>query len=126
MSVQKASSLPVHTIFSGPAGGVSGAAHLAKLAGYENALGFDMGGTSTDVSLIQDGAPLISRRTNLGNYPIKIPSVEVNSVGVGAGSIAQVSMTGALRIGPDNASATPGPACYGKGGEEPTLSLIHI
>ncbi|SVA90557.1 uncharacterized protein METZ01_LOCUS143411, partial [marine metagenome] len=70
MSVQRASDSPVHTMLSGPAGGVSGAAFLAKLAGYENALGFDMGGTSTDVSLIQDGKPLISRQTSLGYYPI--------------------------------------------------------
>jgi len=126
MSVQKASSLPVHTIFSGPAGGVSGAAHLAKLAGYENALSFDMGGTSTDVSLIQDGVPFISRQNNLGNYPINMPAVEVNSVGVGGGSIAQVSMIGALRIGPESAGATPGPACYGKGGEEPTITDANL
>ena len=126
MSVQKASSLPVHTIFSGPAGGVSGAAHLAKLAGYENALSFDMGGTSTDVSLIQDGVPFISRQVNLGNYPINMPAVEVNSVGAGGGSIAQVSMMGALRIGPESAGATPGPACYGKGGEEPTITDANL
>ena len=126
MSVQQASNSPVHTILSGPAGGVSGAAFLANLAGYENALGFDMGGTSTDVSLIQDGEPLISRQTSLGYYPIKIPSVEVHSVGAGGGSIAHVPMTGALRVGPESAGATPGPACYGKGGEQPTVTDANL
>ena len=126
MSVQRASDSPVHTILSGPAGGVSGAAFLAKLAGYENALGFDMGGTSTDVSLIQDGKPLISRQTSLGYYPIKIPSVEVHSVGAGGGSIAHVPMTGALRVGPESAGAAPGPACYGKGGEQPTVTDANL
>ncbi len=126
MSVQQASNSPVHTILSGPAGGVSGAAFLANLAGYENALGFDMGGTSTDVSLIQDGEPLISRQTSLGYYPIKIPSVEVHSVGAGGGSIAHVPMTGALRVGPESAGAAPGPACYGKGGEQPTVTDANL
>ncbi len=126
MSVQRASDSPVHTMLSGPAGGVSGAAFLAKLAGYENALGFDMGGTSTDVSLIQDGKPLISRQTSLGYYPIKIPSVEVHSVGAGGGSIAHVPMTGALRVGPESAGAAPGPACYGKDGEQPTVTDANL
>jgi N-methylhydantoinase A len=111
MSVERASDTPVFTMLSGPAGGVSGAAFLASLAGHEDALGFDMGGTSTDVSLIQDGKPTISRQTSLGYYPVKVPSVEVHSVGAGGGSIAHVPMTGALRVGPESAGADPGPAC---------------
>ena len=126
MSVQRASQSPVHTMLSGPAGGVSGAAFLAHLAGYDDALGFDMGGTSTDVSLIQNGEPLISRQTSLGHYPIKIPSVEVHSVGAGGGSIAHVPMTGALRVGPESAGAAPGPACYGRGGEQPTVTDANL
>ncbi len=126
MSVQRASDSPVHTMLSGPAGGVSGAAFVAGLAGYENALGFDMGGTSTDVSMIQNGAPLISRQTSLGYYPIKVPSVEVHSVGAGGGSIAHVPMTGALRVGPESAGAVPGPACYGKGGTQPTVTDANL
>ncbi|MBT3702230.1 MAG: hydantoinase/oxoprolinase family protein [Alphaproteobacteria bacterium] len=126
MSVAKASESPVHTMLSGPAGGVSGAAYLATLAGYPNALGFDMGGTSTDVSLIQDGAPTQSRQTQLGYYPVKVPSVEVHSVGAGGGSIAHVPMTGALRVGPDSAGARPGPACYGHGGELPTVTDANV
>ncbi len=126
MSVKRAANSPVHTMLSGPAGGVSGAAFLSNLAGHPNALGFDMGGTSTDVSMIQDGKPNISRQTSLGYYPIKIPSVEVHSVGAGGGSIAHVPMTGALRVGPESAGARPGPAAYGHGGLEPTVTDANV
>jgi N-methylhydantoinase A len=126
MSVERASQSPVHTMLSGPAGGVSGAAFVASLAGYPQALGFDMGGTSTDVSLIQDAKPTISRQTSIGYYPIKVPSVDVHSVGAGGGSIAHVPMTGALRVGPESAGAVPGPACYGKGGEHPTVTDANV
>ncbi len=126
MSVERASQSPVHTMLSGPAGGVSGAAFMATLAGYPRALGFDMGGTSTDVSMIQDGKPTISRQTSIGYYPIKVPSVDVHSVGAGGGSIAHVPMTGALRVGPQSAGAVPGPACYGKGGDQPTVTDANV
>ena len=126
MSVARASDSPVYTMLSGPAGGVSGAAFLGTLAGHPDALGFDMGGTSTDVSLIRDGKPTISRQTKLGYYPIKVPSVEVHSVGAGGGSIAHVPMTGALRVGPESAGAAPGPACYGKGGDRPTVTDANV
>ena len=126
MSVARASESPVHTMMSGPAGGVSGAAFLANLAGHPNAIGFDMGGTSTDVSVIQDGTPNISRQTSLGYYPIKIPSVDVHSVGAGGGSIAHVPMTKALRVGPESAGAVPGPACYGRGGDKPTVTDANV
>jgi N-methylhydantoinase A len=126
MSVERASQSPVHTMLSGPAGGVSGAAFMASLSGHPQALGFDMGGTSTDVSLIQDGKPTISRSTTVGYYPIKVPSVDVHSVGAGGGSIAHVPMTGALRVGPESAGAVPGPACYGKGGDQPTVTDANV
>ena len=126
MSVQRASESPVHTMLSGPAGGVSGAAFVSALAGQPDALGFDMGGTSTDVSLIRDGKPTISRQTSLGYYPIKVPSVEIHSVGAGGGSIAHVPMTGALRVGPESAGAVPGPACYAKGGDRPTVTDANL
>ena len=126
MSVARASESPVYTMMSGPAGGVSGAAFVSTHAGYPNALGFDMGGTSTDVSLIQEGRPTISRQTKLGYYPIKVPSVEVHSVGAGGGSIAHVPMTGALRVGPESAGAKPGPACYGQGGDQPTVTDANV
>jgi N-methylhydantoinase A len=126
MSLQRASESPVHTMLSGPAGGVSGAAYIAALAGFPEALGFDMGGTSTDVSLIEGGKPTISRQTTLGHYPIKVPAVEVHSVGAGGGSIASVPMTGALRVGPQSAGAVPGPACYGRGGDRPTVTDANV
>ena len=126
MGVERAIESPVYTLLSGPAGGVAGAAHLSRLAGYPNALGFDMGGTSTDVSLIQDGEPTSSRQTSLGSYPVKIPSVEVHSVGAGGGSIAHVPMTGAIRVGPESAGAVPGPACYGKGGTAATVTDANV
>ncbi|MGI9367998.1 MAG: hydantoinase/oxoprolinase family protein [Ruegeria sp.] len=126
MSVSRASESPVHTMLSGPAGGVSGAAYVARLASHPDALGFDMGGTSTDVSLIQDGQPTISRQTMLGYYPIKVPSVEVHSVGAGGGSIAHVPMTNALRVGPESAGAVPGPASYGRGGDQPTVTDANV
>ena len=126
MSVDRATESPAHTMLSGPAGGVSGAAFVAGRAGYRNALGFDMGGTSTDVSLVRDGEPTISRQTSLGYYPIKVPSVEVHSVGAGGGSIAHVPMTGALRVGPQSAGARPGPACYGHGGTLPTVTDANV
>ncbi len=126
MSLERASDSPVLTMLSGPAGGVSGAAFTASLAGHPDALGFDMGGTSTDVSLIEGGRPTISRQTSLGSYPIKVPSVEVHSVGAGGGSIAYVPMTGALRVGPESAGAVPGPACYGRGGDRPTVTDANV
>ena len=126
MSVDRATESPAHTMLSGPAGGVSGAAFVAARAGHRHALGFDMGGTSTDVSLVRDGQPTISRQTSLGYYPIKVPSVEVHSVGAGGGSIAHVPMTGALRVGPQSAGARPGPACYGHGGTLPTVTDANV
>src|SRR4029077_21277357 len=126
MSVERASQSPVHTMLSGPAGGGSRAPLMGSLAGYPEALGFAMGGTSTDVSLIQDGKPTISRQTTIGYYPIKVPSVDVHSVGAGGGSIAHVPMTGALRVGPESAGAVPGPACYGKGGDRPTVTDANV
>ena len=126
MSLERAAESPVHTMLSGPAGGVSGAAQIAAVAGHPDALGFDMGGTSTDVSLIRNGQPSVSRQTALGQYPIKVPSVEVHSVGAGGGSIAHVPITGALRVGPASAGAMPGPACYGHGGEQATVTDANL
>jgi N-methylhydantoinase A len=126
MSVERASESPVHTMVSGPAGGVSGAAFVAALAGHTEALSFDMGGTSTDVSMIREGKPTISRQTSLGYYPVKVPSVELHSVGAGGGSIAHVPMTGALRVGPESAGAVPGPACYDRGGDRPTVTDANV
>jgi len=126
MSLEKAADAPVHAMLSGPAGGTAGAARMADLAGHPDALGFDMGGTSTEVALIRGATPGISRQTRLGAYPLKVPSVEVQSIGAGGGSIAHVPMTGALRVGPDSAGAVPGPACYGHGGTRPTVTDANV
>ena len=127
MSLPLAQERPVYAVMSGPAGGVAGALHIAKKAGFPNVLTLDMGGTSTDVALCQDGSQSISRETTLGYFPIKVPSVDVRSVGAGGGSIAHVpEITGALRVGPQSAGAEPGPACYGRGGSEPTVTDANV
>ena len=127
MSLDAARATPVHTMLSGPAGGVSGAAHVARLAGYDRIITFDMGGTSTDVSASLDGRPQITRETKVGPFPMRVPSVAVETIGAGGGSIASVSeVTGGLRVGPQSAGATPGPACYGNGGLEATVTDANV
>jgi N-methylhydantoinase A len=126
MTAETAEENPVYTLMSGPSGGVAGALHIALRAGYPNILTFDMGGTSTDVALCM-GAPTIARETVLGYFPVKVPSVDVRSVGAGGGSIAHVpSLTRALRVGPQSAGAVPGPACYNKGGVDPTVTDANV
>jgi N-methylhydantoinase A len=118
---------PVYGILSGPAGGVAGALEVAKRAGFPDILVFDMGGTSTDVALCEHGQPGLARETELGHFRVKVPSVNVHSVGAGGGSIAHVpEITGALRVGPESAGADPGPACYGKGGDRPAVSDANV
>src|SRR5690349_2982398 len=135
MTAKLASEHPIYGILSGPAGGVAGALYVARRAGYDNILTFDMGGTSTDVALCQEGQVTIERQTEVPYgyglpgevIPIKVPSVNVRSVGAGGGSIAHVpEVTGALRVGPQSAGAEPGPACYGKGGTEPTVTDANV
>src|SRR3954447_17917604 len=123
MTPVEAARNPVYGVLSGPSGGVAGALYVASRAGFPNVLTFDMGGTSTDVSLCQAGEPTIGRETTIGHFRIKVPSVDVHTVGAGGGSIAHVpQLTGALRVGPQSAGAEPGPAAYGKGGAEPTVT----
>ena len=127
MSLDSARSTPVHTVLSGPAGGVQGAAYVAAHAGFERILTFDMGGTSTDVATCVGGEPSITRETSVGEFPVRAPSVEVESIGAGGGSIAYVAeVTGALRVGPRSAGADPGPACYGRGGTEATVTDANL
>ncbi|MGH2362237.1 MAG: hydantoinase/oxoprolinase family protein, partial [bacterium] len=126
MSLEAASQRPVNTLLSGPSGGAVAAAYIGELAGFSNVLSFDMGGTSTDVAISRSGRPNIIRETHVGPYPVKVSSVDVRSVGAGGGSIAHVPMTGALRVGPQSAGAEPGPACYGKGGTEPTVTDANV
>jgi N-methylhydantoinase A/oxoprolinase/acetone carboxylase beta subunit len=115
---------PIRTALSGPAGGVVGARILAKAAGFANVVSFDMGGTSTDVSLIEGGI----RRTHesrVGDFPIRLPIIDIHSVGAGGGSIAYTDRGGSLRVGPQSAGADPGPACYGKG-DLPTVTDANL
>lgn len=123
MSAKAASDRPVHTVLSGPAGGVTSTAMISRRTGIDKLLAFDMGGTSTDVSVIIGGEPIISRSTEVGYFPAKVPTLDVKSVGAGGGSIAEVSdLTKSLRVGPRSAGAQPGPVCYKRGGTEPTVS----
>jgi N-methylhydantoinase A len=127
MSLEQAHEKPAHILLSGPAGGVVGALWSAHQAGLSNILTCDVGGTSTDVALCQGGAPDITRQTEVGPHSVRVPSVDVRSVGAGGGSIASVApLTGALRVGPRSAGAEPGPACYGRGGTEPTLTDANV
>ena len=118
---------PVNHLMSGPAGGVAGAIHFCNQANYENILTFDMGGTSTDVALIQNSRAKVRRETLVGDVRVKAPSVDVRTVGAGGGSIAFVpELTKALRVGPESAGAVPGPAAYMKGGDQPTVCDANI
>ena len=126
MSVDAAKARPLSLAMSGPAGGVAAAAHTARALGIPRALAFDMGGTTTDVCLIADGVPETAGQRKLGDYPARLPMVAVESIGAGGGSIARIEGTGALKVGPRSAGAVPGPACYGQGGEEPTVSDANI
>lgn len=118
-------SAPVHTLLSGPAAGVVAAGAVARRAGFSDALAFDMGGTSTDVCLIRNGQPEVSTSAEIAGLPFRTPAVGIHTVGAGGGSIAWVDTGGALRVGPRSAGADPGPACYGLGGTEPTVTDAH-
>ena len=124
ISPQAAGRLAVRTAVSGPAGGVAGAFELARRAGYDHIITFDMGGTSTDVGLCP-GRILERDETYVGELPIRGPTVDVLSVGAGGGSIARIDHGGALRVGPESAGAHPGPACYGTGAE-PTVTDAQV
>jgi N-methylhydantoinase A len=127
MTTTEAARNPIYGILSGPSGGVAGGLYVARKAGFEDILTFDMGGTSTDVALCQDGEPTIGRETSISHHRIKVPSVNVHTVGAGGGSIAHVpELTKALRVGPQSAGADPGPASYGRGGQEPTVTDANV
>jgi N-methylhydantoinase A len=120
-----AAAAPVHTLLSGPAAGVVAAGAVARCAGFEHAIAFDMGGTSTDVCLIREGMPAVSTSAQIAGLPFRTPAVGIHTVGAGGGSIAWVDTGGALRVGPASAGADPGPACYGQGGTDPTVTDAH-
>ena len=126
-SARASAESPVNMLMSGPAGGVSGAIYFCSRAGYDNILTFDMGGTSTDVALIQNSRARVRRETIVADVRVRAPSVDVRTVGAGGGSIAFVpELTKALRVGPESAGAVPGPACYKKGGEQPTVCDANV
>ncbi|MGH3771050.1 MAG: hydantoinase/oxoprolinase family protein, partial [Pseudonocardiaceae bacterium] len=116
---------PVHTLLSGPAAGVVAAGAVGRRVGFPDAIAFDMGGTSTDVCLIRNGQPEVSSSARIAGLPFRTPAVGIHTVGAGGGSIAWVDAGGALRVGPRSAGAEPGPACYGLGGTEPTVTDAH-
>ena len=127
MSSDAAAVRPVETIISGPSGGVAGALAVAGAAGFSDILTLDMGGTSTDVSVCTGGEALISRDTVVGDHPVRSPSVDVRSIGAGGGSIAFVpELLRGLRVGPASAGAEPGPVCYGRGGDRPTVTDANL
>src|SRR5213078_4539284 len=126
MSVDTARARPLALASSGPAASVAAAAHVARTLGIPRALAFDMGGTTTDVCLISDGVAETSSQRKLGGYPVRLPMAAVESIGAGGGSIAYVDPAGALRVGPRSAGAAPGPACYGLGGAEPTVTDANL
>lgn len=124
-TASRAAREPVRTILSGPAGGVVASALLAQKLGIARAISFDMGGTSTDVCLL-NGAPRTTHETTLAGLPVAVPVLDVHSVGAGGGSLARVDRGGALRVGPESGGAAPGPICYGRGGTRPTVTDAHV
>ncbi|QTL04533.1 hydantoinase/oxoprolinase family protein [Aquabacter sp. L1I39] len=126
MSIESARVKPVHTVLSGPAGGVVASAHVAALAGISDIITMDIGGTSTDISLIRNGHPEITRTNTLETVPIRLPVIDINAIGAGGGSIAWIDEGGALRVGPMSAEAVPGPVCYGRGGTRPTVTDANL
>lgn len=117
---------PVQTVLSGPAAGVIGAVGVARAAGLGDIISIDVGGTSADICLVRDGRPEITKDGTIGPFPLKLPIVDIHTIGAGGGSIAAVSGAGRLTVGPRSAGAEPGPVCYGRGGLEPTVTDAHL
>ncbi len=125
MEAAVASRRAVNLLVSGPAGGLAGAQAIGRAAGIERLLTFDMGGTSTDVALI-DGEPELTSEGRLGPWPVAVPMLDIHTIGAGGGSIARLDAGGALQVGPESAGADPGPACYGQGGRAATVTDAHV
>jgi N-methylhydantoinase A len=127
MSVDLAARHAVNTLMSGPAAGVKAAAHVALLAGHDNVISCDMGGTSFDVGVIRDGRPAVTADKEMGyGLPVRVPMIDVHTIGAGGGSIARVDSAGILQVGPQSAGAIPGPIAYGRGGDEPTITDANL
>jgi N-methylhydantoinase A len=120
--LEVAAGLPVTVLLSGPAAGVQAGTAVAMANGFPDAITFDMGGTSTDVALINDGDLPVVMEKSIGGLPLTVPTADVVTIGAGGGSIARVDEGGLLKVGPESAGAHPGPACYGSGGERPTVT----
>jgi N-methylhydantoinase A len=116
----------VTTVLSGPAGGVTAGAYACRMTGFQNLITFDMGGTSCDVALIKDGEPFIASRGKIEGRDLALPMMDINTVSAGGGTIARVDRFGMLQVGPQSAGAKPGPACYGRGGEKPTITDCNL
>ncbi len=125
LSAKQAGRHAVHLLLSGPAGGLTGARFVAQLAGHHRLMTFDMGGTSTDVALI-DGEVRLTSEGHIGPYPLAVPMVDMHTIGAGGGSIASVDAGGALKVGPESSGADPGPACYGQGGPHATVTDANL
>ena len=126
MSVRMAKNFPVRASLSGPAAGVQGALRRSLVAGFKDIITLDVGGTSADVALLKNGKPVDVNERDLAGFPIRIPSLDVNSVGAGGGSIAWIDRDGLLKVGPKSAGAVPGPACYDLGGKDPTVTDANV
>jgi N-methylhydantoinase A len=124
-TARQAARAPIETVLSGPAAGVIAAAHLGRLTGRRKLIALDMGGTSADISIV-DGAVGYSTESHVGDFPLMVPAVDVTSIGAGGGSIAWADGAGVLKVGPHSAGADPGPACYGRGGKEPTVTDAYV
>lgn len=126
MSVDTVRAYPVRTCLSGPAAGVVGAAKVAARSGFGNIITYDVGGTSTDVSLVRDGTPAFTTSRLVADYPVRVPMLDIHVIGAGGGSIAALDDAGALKVGPRSAGAHPGPIAYGRGGTEPTITDANL
>lgn len=126
MSIERAAKVPIRTALSGPAAGVIGAVSLSRLSGQKNLITFDMGGTSTDVCLVSEGQAEVAYARNVAEFPVRLAMIDIHTVGAGGGSIAFVDRDGLLKVGPRSAGAMPGPACYGQGGTEPTVTDANL
>ena len=126
ISAREVAAQPITTILSGPAAGALGASLLASAAGFDRVLTADAGGTSTDVCLVEHGRPGLTTDGAVGRFPVKVPMIDIVTVGAGGGSIAWIAADGGLKVGPRSAGADPGPLCYGRGGAEPTMTDAHL
>lgn len=126
MSVETARLAPVRTCLSGPAAGVKGSAVIGEETGFRDLVTFDVGGTSTDVSVVVDGATVATGARQVAGHPVRVPSIDIHVIGAGGGSVAWIDEGGALKVGPHSVGADPGPAAYGRGGTEPTLTDANI